>query len=281
MTSLFRDANGVRLHVKDYGGDGPPLILLHSTGFGQWMWAPHARELSRRFHVYAPDQRGHGDSDKVEGFGFDTLARDMAALLDALDRRAVYAAGHSSGATTLATLDTLFPGRIKRLLMVEPVMPHGRRGPPVPSDAFHGPNEMVERTRRRRAVFASAEDMFQHFRGRPPFATWTEESLRLYCEQGTFPAEGGVALKCPPALEARFYEAVGEFDAAQALASATVPMRFLLAASGRDGGPSSGAQHLVPQAEHKVIPGTTHFIPMEKPEVVVAEALDFFGKDAV
>ncbi len=282
MPNTYVVRDGVRLFVRDFGGDGPPLVMLHSTGFGHWMWEPHARELSRRFHVYAPDQRGHGDSDKVSGFAFDNLARDMQAVFDALALERPYAAGHSAGATTLAVHAALFPGRIQRLLMVEPVLPRGRMELP-PSDQYLAPNAMAERTRRRRSTFESAQEMYEGFRGRPPFNTWTEESLRLYCEQGTTAYEGGINLKCAPELEARFYEAVADFDAAPALSGVRCPVRLLWGETGNRGmmGAVNGAGQLIPGARERTIAGATHFLPMEKPEVVVAEALDLFlGKDA-
>jgi pimeloyl-ACP methyl ester carboxylesterase len=225
--------------------------------------------------------RAHGDSDRAAGFEFDNLARDMEAVFDRIGRRDAFAIGHSAGATTLACQAALFPGRIKRLLMVEPVTPFGRAQPAPQPGGMPPPNTMAERTRKRRAVFAGVAEMMESFRGRPPFDTWTEESLRLYCEQGTQDVEGGRALKCPPDLEAQFYEAVSEADVSPRLAQVTIPVRVLWADAGHRGGVALGGNtgSLTPRGEAKTIAGATHFLPMEKPEVVVAEALDFFGKD--
>jgi pimeloyl-ACP methyl ester carboxylesterase len=281
MGHFWVERDGVRLYVRDFGGSGAPLLMLHSTGFGHWMWAPHARELSRRFHVYAPDQRGHGDSDKVAGFSFDNLAEDIEAICEALDLTQAFAIGHSAGATTLACLSAMHPKRIRKLLMVEPVTPLGRSREATPPPEMPGPNAMAERTRKRRALFSSPQEMLGSFRGRPPFDGWTDESLRLYCEQGTQAVEGGVALKCPPELEAQFYEAVADSDVSLRFSQVTVPVRVLWGSAGHQGGVGLGGNTgaLVPMGEAKMVAGTTHFIPMEKPEVVIAEALDFFGKD--
>jgi pimeloyl-ACP methyl ester carboxylesterase len=88
-------------------------------------------------------------------------------------------------------------------------------------------------------------------------------------------------LKCPPELEARFYEAVSDSDVSARLDAVRIPVRVLWGESGHAGGVGLGGRTgaLVPGGEARTIPGATHFIPMEKPEVVVAEALDFFGKD--
>jgi len=281
VDSRFFHVNGVRLHVSDFGGDGPPLIMLHSTGFGQWMWQPMVAGLSRRFHLYAPEQRGHGDSDKSEdGYDFETLARDMDAVLDGLGLTEVCAMGHSSGGTTLAAHAALFPGRIRRLLLVEPILP--RPGGQRPSGGRDGmPNPMAERARRRRATFESAGAMFESFHDRSPFDTWPEETLRLYCAEGTTPGEAGVALKCPPEHEARFYEAVSVFDVAPVLERLRLPVRFLWGETGnrRMMGATDGPESLVAGAETKVIAGASHFLPMEKPDIVIGEALEFFGED--
>lgn len=281
VDSRFLHVNGVRLHVSDFGGDGPPLIMLHSTGFGQWMWQPMVAGLSCRFHLYAPEQRGHGDSDRSEdGYDFETLARDMDGVLDSLGLAEVHAMGHSSGGTTLAAHAALFPGRIRRLLLVEPILPRpGAQRPSGGRDPM--PNPMAERARRRRATFESAEAMFESFRDRSPFDTWPEETLRLYCTEGTTPGEAGVTLKCPPDHEARFYDAVSRFDVAPVLQRLRLPVRFLWGETGnrRMMGAAEGPEALVPGAETKVIAGASHFLPMEMPDLVVGEALEFFGED--
>jgi pimeloyl-ACP methyl ester carboxylesterase len=267
--------SGINLNVADFGGDGPPLVMLHSTGFGAWMWQPMAAELTRHFRLLAPEQRGHGDSDKTEdGYDFRTLAGDMDALFDALGLTEIYGIGHSSGGTTLAIHAALYPGRIQRLLLVEPVLPRlANRSSEL------GPNPMAERTRKRRPVFESPEAMFDSFKGRPPFGTWQEEALILYCEEGTSPAESGVALKCPPEYEARFYEAVGRADVMPLLQELTLPIRTLWG-QGSDIAPNGARmrENSLP-GDAKTIPGTTHFIPMERPDIVIIEALDFLRED--
>jgi pimeloyl-ACP methyl ester carboxylesterase len=281
VSILWVERDGVRLCVEDLGGSGPPLFLLHSTGFGRWMWTPIARELRTRFHVYAPDQRGHGDSDKVAGFAFDNLAADAEAIFGHLGLRDAFAIGHSAGATTLATLSAISPGSLRRLLMVEPVTPFGRTNHKPPQPGAPRPNDMAERTRKRRAVFGSADEMFDSFRNRPPFDTWTHECLDLYCREGTRPVEGGIELKCPPGLEAQFYESVSESDVSARFSQVEIPVRVLWGERGHQGGVGlgGGTGSLVPQGEARTVPGT-HFIPMETPDIVVAEALDFFGKDS-
>lgn len=278
MESIFVAANGVRLHVADLGGSGPPLVMLHSTGFGAWMWKPVAARLTQRFHVYAPEQRGHGDSEKAQnGYDFRMLAADMVGVFEALGIKDAFAIGHSSGGTTLATLAALYPGRIGRLMLVEPVLP---RLVGASAGGQLGANPMAERARKRKPGFASTDAMYASFRGRPPFDTWTDEALRLYCEQGTVPVEGGVALKCPPEFEARFYEAVAQSDVMPLLQLISARVRTLWGERSTVSPAAARSREALLPGEARIVPGTTHFIPMEAPDVVASEALAFFREDA-
>lgn len=54
--------DGGSLSVVDFGGDGPDVVLVHSLGYCALHWQPLAQELTKRFHTYAVDLRGHGRS---------------------------------------------------------------------------------------------------------------------------------------------------------------------------------------------------------------------------
>ena len=105
----FVEANGIRLHYLEWGAGAPPVVLLHATGFLARLWEPIAVQMSTRFHVYALDARGHGDSDKpvlsgaegpapAGGYGWEGLAADLMGFLDAVGLVGVPIVGHSSGA---------------------------------------------------------------------------------------------------------------------------------------------------------------------------------------
>jgi len=266
----------VRLHVRDFGGEGPPLIMLHSAGLGAWMWQPVAAALRPRYHVYAPELRGHGDSAKPEGgYDFPSFAADLEAVLEALEVEAAFGLGHSAGAVVLAAHAGLYPGRSRRLLLIEPPL-----HPRAPDSGFPEPGAMAERALKRKPGFPSAQAMFDSLRPRPPFDSWREDVLRLYCEEGTEAAEGGgVMLKCPPACEARIYTAAAAFDGRAALASLALPLLLLWGESGFGGDQALAPARLPAQATVEVIAGTSHFVPMEKPEAVAAAAQAYFSEE--
>src|SRR5262245_27530260 len=58
-TSHFVEVNGVTLHALDWGGDGPPVIMVHGTGRTGRSWNAIARRLRDTYRVIALDLRGH------------------------------------------------------------------------------------------------------------------------------------------------------------------------------------------------------------------------------
>src|SRR5262245_54608551 len=65
--SDFVEVNGVRLNVLDWGGNGPPLILIHGLGDSPHVFDDLASFLCDRYHVIAYARRGHGQSEAPAG----------------------------------------------------------------------------------------------------------------------------------------------------------------------------------------------------------------------
>ena len=88
----------VQLHVEERG-EGRPVVLIHGWPLSSRSWQPQLAPLVEAGHrVIAYDRRGFGQSDKPKtGYGYDTLADDLAGLLDALDLHDVALVGFSMG----------------------------------------------------------------------------------------------------------------------------------------------------------------------------------------
>src|SRR5437870_2667440 len=76
---------GITIRCFHSAGGALNLVLLHpSSGYGR-MWELTASHLDRRFSIYAPDQRGHGDSSRPDGeYSAEELARDLRGVVDML-----------------------------------------------------------------------------------------------------------------------------------------------------------------------------------------------------
>lgn len=95
---LSVDAGGVRLAVRDYGGEGRPLILVHGgPGPNLAIWDGFAPRLVDRFRVIAFDQRGHGQSDGAGDYSYPALVGDLRAVVNGLGLDEPIVVGHSWG----------------------------------------------------------------------------------------------------------------------------------------------------------------------------------------
>jgi len=273
------ESDGVRLHYLDWGGDGPPLILIHATGFLAALWRPIAERLAGRFRVVAVDQRGHGDSDQpADGYRFETFADDLQGEFDALELEAPLAVGHSSGGTIIVAHAGRHPGIVRRAVLIEPILPRPDwyTQPPAGRSAF----TLADGARKRRAVWPDRASIFEAYRSREMFQTWREDVLRLYVEEGTRPRKDGqVELKCPPEVEARFFEAVTRYDSWASLPRLLCPTLVLWGAKshlhGR--GLDDQAQQALPAARTVVVPETGHFLPQERPDDVARRIEEFLS----
>jgi len=138
--SLRLDAANPALSLQcwSWGGDDPPLLLLHGFGMSARVWDPIVHALAPR-RVLAPDARGHGDSDRdpERRDPHETGHRDLAALVDALGLPRFALVGHSMGAATAMRYAARHPERIERLVLVDagpdmPLAASARRPRPEP-----------------------------------------------------------------------------------------------------------------------------------------------------
>ena len=262
-TSSFVVVNGARLHRLDYGGDGPPAVLHHATGFHAWLWAPIAAVLTRRHRVVALDARGHGDSDKPSsGYRWKGFVDDLVSFVEQLDLGPVLGVGHSLGGSTMIGAAAERPDLFVALALLDPILfPREFRSGSIAD------NPMAAAARRRREFWTSADEVFTSYRGRGPFVKWTDEALRLYVEHGFTREDGRVRLKCPPAVEAQVFSMEPLDDLWLALERVQAPTLLMRGEESDAFSPNDAAEAMrrLPRGELVTIPKTTHTFPMEVP----------------
>jgi pimeloyl-ACP methyl ester carboxylesterase len=121
--------DGVRIHYRDWG-DGDPIVFLSSWSLSSVMWQYQMVELVERgLRCVAYDRRGHGRSDVPgHGYDYDTLADDLAVLLETLDLSGVSLVGHSmAGGEIIRYLTRYGDDRVTRIALIAPLGPYPLR----------------------------------------------------------------------------------------------------------------------------------------------------------
>lgn len=113
--------NGLRLHYFEWKGKGRrPLVLMHGLRDYAYYWQDGANRLLDEFHIYAPDQRGHGESEFAPGgYLVWALASDLAGFVDAMGLQRFDLVGLSLGSrvsTAYARENSL---RLKHLVLAD------------------------------------------------------------------------------------------------------------------------------------------------------------------
>ncbi len=271
------EVDGIRLHVADWGGKGPKLFLLHAGGFLGYVYRVLILELLDHYRVWTMDLRGQGDSDKPPPphYHWSHLFHDVEGVLEHLGWEGFLGVGHSGGGALMALYAARHPERVRGLVLIEPVIL-----PPEPQyeEAAGERHAFVERARRRRRVWNSPQELFAAYRTKETFALWQEEVLWDYVHEGTYRlANGKVALKCPPEVEAQLFAQARSLDIFSEIPRVQCPT--LVLRGEKTGEPLYGIAEKVaariPRGKLCTVPKASHFLPMEKPQAV-AEMIKSF-----
>jgi pimeloyl-ACP methyl ester carboxylesterase len=117
--------DGQRLFYQDWG-TGQAIVFIHGWGLGAGMWEYQMTALSSQgLRCIAYDRRGCGRSDQPgQGYDYDTLADDLAAVIEQLDLRDVNLVGFSSGCGDIARyLSRYGRDRIAKTVLIGSITP--------------------------------------------------------------------------------------------------------------------------------------------------------------
>jgi non-heme chloroperoxidase len=106
-------ANGARLYVVDWGGEGPMLLFLPGFGDGAHVFDGLAPEFVDQFHVLALTPRGFPPSSAPDsGYTIHQLAADVRVVLDTLRATKAVLAGHSISGAVITRFAQDYPNRL-------------------------------------------------------------------------------------------------------------------------------------------------------------------------
>lgn len=144
-------ADGAQLFYREFG-EGPTLLFVASWALHSAMWDPQIAYFSERgFRCIAFDRRGHGRSDLTPtGYDLDTLADDLASIIEQLNLSDVALVAHSMGAAEcIRFMARHGTRRVRRLVMLAPVAPFILK---TADNPYGAPKEFFEATLHRYAT---------------------------------------------------------------------------------------------------------------------------------
>ena len=228
-----------RLHVDDGGTGGLPVVFVHSYAGSGAHWAAQLAHLRPTRRAVALDLRGHGRSEAPASgnYAVDSLAADIAAVVDALGLERFVLVGHSMGGAAAVAYAGAHPERVAGLVLV------GTPGRSAPEQA--------------RQVMGALETDYDKTMGTYWQSLLTgarpEVAARIESEMKSVPREASLAI----------IQAIFDYDPAPALK--LYPGPKLLVDTSHDESP--GALHnLAPEIPRQVVTGTSHWPQLDKPD---------------
>jgi pimeloyl-ACP methyl ester carboxylesterase len=254
----FVQANGLRLHYLEWGEqDKPVLLLLHGFGNQAHIWDLFADTVAGRYHVFALDQRGHGDSDHAGEYGDEPNAADTLAVCDALGFSRLTLVGFSMGGANAMIVTSRRPELVERLVIVD-------RGPE--SDP-RGRERMARALSQARNVFPNRDEALAYIRLANPKRPeeLVQRSLNYaFREQ----PDGSYQLKFDQKLRDRFGAHRGpRADLWKCLEAIRCPVLLVRGGDSDILAPEIADKMIamLPDAQMVVVPGAGHTVMMDNP----------------
>jgi len=244
FTEGFVDADGFRIRYLEAGA-GEPLVYLH--GGGGLQLTPAHELLSRRFHVFALEMPGFGQSpENTRTQSMPELAATMTQAATNLGVAGFNLMGTSFGGKTALWLALQSPERVSALVLESPAAIRPESAAPPPSS----PDELAKR------LYAHPERVPRH----PPFDAETRAKVRRFATRVLGPNRD-------PELEGR----LGEL---------AIPALVLFGTADGMIPPEMGRIYmdLLPNCHLVFIYDAGHEIGAERPEAFAEAVIDFLER---
>jgi non-heme chloroperoxidase len=144
--TMIDTADGTRIHFREWGA-GRPIVFAAPWGLcSDWWDIPVLAFSAQGWRCITFDRRGHARSDDpCRGYDFDTLADDIAAVLDGLDLQDAVLAGHSlGGAEVVRYLTRHHSRRVAHAVLIAPTTPFSLKTDDNPGGRMN--REALEKT---------------------------------------------------------------------------------------------------------------------------------------
>ena len=249
-TAAYLRIRNSRVYYETSGG-GEPLLLLHG-GFGTVEdFASQTPALAKHFRVVAFERPGHGHTaDTSEPFSFDIMSTNTVDFIEALKLGAMNLVGWSDGAIIALLVAISRPDLVKRLVCVSGLFNANSQSP---EDLNWIRSLTPESFRKNMAALVRRYDEISPD-GPAHFPVVFEKTKRLWLNEPNIAKEDLAKIRAPTMVMA------GDRDA--------IPIEHTMELF-----------KSIKGAQLCIIPGTTHFLMTQKPDMVNGAILEFLAME--
>lgn len=114
------DTGEVIINYAESSDFGDPLLMLHGVTARWQSCFPLLPCLISRWHVFAPDFRGHGKSGRIPGtYGISSYVRDVKCFMQQVIQKPTVIFGHSLGGRVALSLANELPAMVRGLIIAD------------------------------------------------------------------------------------------------------------------------------------------------------------------
>lgn len=251
------ELDGTKIEYSAAGKGQTAIVLIHGWTCDRTLWDAQVEALKARYRVVAVDLPGHGRSGAAPDYTMRRFARAVEAVMRAEKIERAVLAGHSMGGAVMLEFARLFPGNAAAIIAVDAMMPSSADAAVLPEVAarFQGPDAMANREKMVRGMFTPA----------------TTPEMRAKIERvmlGTAAETAAGAMKGIAAPEVWRDDVID------------VPLLQITAAT-NNYVTEEGLKRRFPRTKLVQVPGTGHFLHMEKPAEVNAIMLGWLREQGL
>jgi pimeloyl-ACP methyl ester carboxylesterase len=244
----YVDVNDIKVYYEVYG-EGEPLLLLHGNGGSIENFIYQIPDLSKHFKVIAVDSRAQGrSSDSDREITYALMASDMSELIDKLNLGKVNVVGWSDGGNVGLELAFAHPEKVLKVVAFGANYTHENWMALADSVTLAPDDPLWIRTSIVMEKYNTAFERLSPVKERIP--TIKKKLEDLMANYPNFTIDQLKTINIP------FLIAVGDHDAINL--DQTIAMFTNL-----------------PKAQLLIVPGASHFVPVEYPELVNSEVINF------
>lgn len=240
----YANVNDIKVYYETYGA-GEPLLLLHGLGASIESFSYQIPELSEHFKVIAVDSRAQGKStDSDQEITYALMASDMSALIDTLNLGSVHVVGWSDGANVGLELAVAHPHKVKKLVALGANYTH---------ENFMAPPDSVAMEAHDPRLLKTTPMLTKHKEGMDRLSPVVTKKLHNLMEN--YP---NLTVEPLRQINVPVLVVVGDRDIINL--DQTISLFTSL-----------------PHSQLFIVPGASHFVPIEQPESINSEVIKFLS----